>query len=116
MKSGVFVVVFNEHKTQVLLHKQADIRIWSLPGGGIESDETWEEAGVREVYEETGYQIKIERLIGEYSIPQIDGFEYACLGCVVGGEAIKKGPETLAVMWFATDALPRSVGSSTEST
>jgi len=30
---------------------------WALPGGFIETGETWQEAGTREVFEETGYKI-----------------------------------------------------------
>lgn len=32
---------------------------WSLPGGGVEYEEQLEEAVVREVYEETGYQVEL---------------------------------------------------------
>lgn len=36
---------------------------WQLPGGGLEAGETPSEAVIREVNEETGQQLKIERLI-----------------------------------------------------
>lgn len=32
---------------------------WSMPGGGVEWEETVQEAAVREVYEETGYHIEL---------------------------------------------------------
>lgn len=32
---------------------------WSLPGGGVEYDESIEQAVVREVYEETGYDVEL---------------------------------------------------------
>jgi len=38
-------------------------RAWLLPGGGVESGETLTEATVREVYEETGLEAEIERLL-----------------------------------------------------
>ena len=103
------VVVFSKEDKEVLLYQREDFRIWSLPGGQIESGESWEEAGIREVYEETGYQIAVDRLVGEYSWPQMSGsgdVSYVCLGRVVGGEPIERGPETLKVKWFPLDDLP----------
>lgn len=32
---------------------------WTLPGGGVEFEETPEEAVIREVYEETGYLVQV---------------------------------------------------------
>lgn len=37
---------------------------WTMPGGGVELDETVEEAVVREVREETGYDVRVDRLLG----------------------------------------------------
>ena len=54
MNRVVNVIVFNGDETEVLLQKRRDFRIWTLPGGHIESGESWEEAGIRETFEETG--------------------------------------------------------------
>lgn len=37
---------------------------WCLPGGFIEATEDPEESAIREVYEETGLEVRIERLLG----------------------------------------------------
>lgn len=37
---------------------------WTLPGGGVELDETLEECVVREVAEETGYAVRLTGLLG----------------------------------------------------
>jgi ADP-ribose pyrophosphatase YjhB (NUDIX family) len=44
-------------------HRRGDHLYWVLPGGAVEPDETPEEAAVREVCEETGLEIGIERLL-----------------------------------------------------
>lgn len=40
---------------------------WCLPGGFMESTEHPEESAAREVFEETGLRIEVERLLGAYS-------------------------------------------------
>lgn len=39
--------------------------VWTFPGGKIEESETPEQACIREVKEETGYDVKIKRLLFE---------------------------------------------------
>lgn len=39
-------------------------RLWTLPGGRIEHAEAPRDAVVREVAEETGYRVEVERLLG----------------------------------------------------
>ena len=39
---------------RVSLPQRPDIRLWITPGGGLDPDETREDAALRELYEETG--------------------------------------------------------------
>ena len=41
---------------------------WTMPGGGVELAETVEEAVVRELREETGYEVRVGRLLGVHSL------------------------------------------------
>lgn len=58
--------------------------LWSLPGGGVEPEEDWA-AAIREVREETGYEIAVDRLVGKYRRPQIGDTKYVFTGRICGG-------------------------------
>lgn len=47
-----------------LWHEDDARRRWTLPGGGVELAETPEEGAVREVKEETGYDVELDGLLG----------------------------------------------------
>lgn len=38
---------------------------WTLPGGGIEFDESLRDAAIRETYEETGYHVSVQRILAD---------------------------------------------------
>ena len=59
-------VLFSEDRAHVLLILRRDVPVWVLPGGGVESNESPEEAVVREILEETGVCVKVSRLVGSY--------------------------------------------------
>src|SRR5437868_4012784 len=65
---SVSALIFDDER--ILLALRRDIDWWNLPGGGMEYGETVEEAICREVHEETGLLVAIERLVGVYSKPQ----------------------------------------------
>ncbi|MGL4763322.1 MAG: NUDIX hydrolase [Sarcina sp.] len=63
-------VVLTNEQNQVALLNVTNEGYYKLPGGGIEKGETKEEAAIREVKEETGYKMELEKVIGliiEYS-------------------------------------------------
>lgn len=113
---GVAVIIFNEKK-EVLLQKRADVHQWGIPSGHIEIGETVTQAAIREIYEETGLTIVVEKLIGVYSEPASQVFEYpdgrvthfitTCVqGCIVQGNLEAKCDETLALAFFSRENLP----------
>jgi len=66
--------VIRDDEGRILLalwNEAADGPRWTLPGGGVELHETVEEGAVREVREETGYDVVLDRLltVDTYVIP-----------------------------------------------
>jgi ADP-ribose pyrophosphatase YjhB (NUDIX family) len=100
---GVYAVIFDQER--VLLAHRRDIDWWNLPGGGMESDETVEEAMRREVREETGLDVVVERLIGVYSKPQKQEVVLTFRCRVVGG-TLSATEESRECRFFSPDALP----------
>ena len=78
---------------------------WSFPSGYMDAGEVLEEGAAREVKEETGLDVRIDRLIGAYSDAgrRVIFLPYAAT--IVGGE-LAVGPECQAVEFFDLDALP----------
>ncbi|WP_258165043.1 NUDIX domain-containing protein [Alicyclobacillus acidocaldarius] len=116
VEPGVAAVVFNE-QGDVLLMKRMDNGLWGLPSGHVELGETVEEAIKREIMEETGLEVTVERLIGVYSDPASQVFSYpsgdvvhfitSCFLCrVVGGTIRADNQESAEVGFFNPSALP----------
>ncbi len=78
---------------------------WSFPSGYVDAGEALEEGAIRETKEETGLDVRIERLLGAYSSRSERVIFIAYAARVTGGR-IEVGPECLDVRFFAPDALP----------
>lgn len=63
IKDGVFGILETENGILLVKHSYGEHK-WSLPGGGIEDNESSEEAIIRELLEETGINIEIVSQIG----------------------------------------------------
>jgi ADP-ribose pyrophosphatase YjhB (NUDIX family) len=110
-KLDVRAAVFDDHGRVLLVQEHIDGR-WSLPGGWADVGEGLAAGAVREVWEETGYVVEYERLLGVYDRerwghPPASWYTLkAVVGCrLIGGEATPS-METDAVEWFARDEVP----------
>jgi 8-oxo-dGTP diphosphatase len=68
-------VVITRQDGKVVLIRRANEPFrgrWALPGGFVDVGESVEQAAVREIEEETGLKIELERLVGVYSQPDRD--------------------------------------------
>lgn len=78
---------------------------WDIPGGNVEKRETPRHAAMREVYEETGLQVRIGKIIHEDSNYDVNkGIVFTRLiyeGIIEGGEVITLDPEEHTEFMFA---------------
>lgn len=84
---GVFGLVWQDGR--VLLSRRRDSGWWNLPGGGVELGEPVDAAVIRELREETGLHVEVERLVGVYSKPQKNEVVLTFKCQVVGGTLIQ---------------------------
>lgn len=62
--AGVIII---DKKGRILLQKRTDNKKWGLPGGSLELKESFEEAALRELYEEVGLKAYNLKLFNIYS-------------------------------------------------
>ena len=84
---------------------------WALPGGKQDPGETIEQTIIREVKEETGFNIKIIKKIGEYrekgnhNNVEYDYSPTCFLAEIIGGELDPPADEIEEVRWFTVKEL-----------
>jgi ADP-ribose pyrophosphatase YjhB (NUDIX family) len=115
-KLAVGVIIRDNHG-RILLERRTDCGLWGLVGGRIDLGETPDEAAKREVKEETGLDIAIERLVGFYSDPKRDVMSYSngdivqtaalVLEASVAGGEFSPSHESLELAYFEPCAIPR---------
>ena len=57
--------ILNDDKILMVCHQTSPRTYWTFPGRAVETGETFEQAAVREVKEETGLKVKAVRLLFE---------------------------------------------------
>ena len=97
-------VIFNEKK-QILLVKLTYQRFhpWGIPGGGIDYGEQPDDAVVRELLEETGLRIEVEKLLFAKTWASRVGMYYLCR--ITEGE-FQPSDEVVEIGYFTKDNLP----------
>jgi ADP-ribose pyrophosphatase YjhB (NUDIX family) len=107
--------VVADDQGRILLQRRTDSGNWALPGGAMDIGETLAESAVREVREETGFDVRVDRIVGIYSDP---GHVFAyddgevrqefsiCLACTIVGGELRVSGESTAVDFFPPAELP----------
>ncbi|MEA2006990.1 MAG: NUDIX domain-containing protein [Patescibacteria group bacterium] len=106
-KIGVFSIIFNEKKEVLLCHRR-DFDLWNLPGGGLKANESPWKGVIRETKEETGFKIKIDKLVGIYHKPRKDTVVFSFLGSITGGK-LTLNKEADEIRFFSLDSLPKNI-------
>ena len=100
---------------RVLLIRRHDDGLWAMPGGCQDLGETPAQCAGRECLEETGFVVRIDRLLGVFSstcyeyvhYPWKDNeFTHLLFHAVITGGEARTSDESTEVAFFAADALP----------
>jgi len=103
----------------VLLQRRSDNGRWGVPGGSVEIGESVSTAIVREVREETGLTVEVDRLVGVYSEPTRQVVRYAdgnvmhyiilLFVCRILTGTLQTCTESLALQFFSPSGLPEDM-------
>lgn len=115
IRPGIAAVV-QDGAGRVLLHKRRVGSGWAPPSGSVEPGEDLLRALNRELREETGLTVAVERLVGVYSDPTYQVVRYpdgrvvhfvTCLfACRAASSRVRGNAEGLDWVWFDPAALP----------
>jgi 8-oxo-dGTP pyrophosphatase MutT (NUDIX family) len=89
----------------ILVHRRRYGGDWTLPKGKLHPDETWQEAALREVREETGCEVELGPFAGAISYPvegKVKVVRFWHMRCLVVNDP-PPDDEVAAVDWFRPD-------------
>jgi len=99
------------HENKILLIKERDDERWAMPGGWADLGNKPATAAEREVWEESGYRVKAEKLVAVLDANRVEPLEFyhafkmIFLCRLIDGEP-QTSHETLAVDFFNLNDLP----------
>ena len=108
---GVRIILVKDRSVVLVTHWYAPWT-WTLPGGGVNKNETPEAAAIREVKEETGFDVKsLAGEIGKYkgTWGRGDMVMVFYTGDFEGSLALTPNIEIMGRSWFDIDNLPEEL-------
>lgn len=103
---GAFAIIFDNQDRVLLCHRR-DYDLWNLPGGGVEFNEAPWECVVREVKEEVGLNVEVERLAGVYSKQNQADIVFSFVCRIIGGE-LTLTDEADQIEYFSIGEIPKN--------
>lgn len=106
-KDRVRVIVYRDDGKILLVRGRFSRQEWALPGGGVNRNESYEQAAVRETLEEIGLKIYNLRYLGEAnSHESYAKFSVRVFVAHASDYDIKCNFEIMEARWFSRDYLP----------
>ena len=96
--------VVTDETEQVLVIQRRDNGHWEPPGGVLELGETFEQGVQREVLEETGVQVTVDRLTGVYKNMK-RGIVALVYRCSIKAGRPRTSTEATSVRWIDKDQI-----------
>jgi 8-oxo-dGTP diphosphatase len=110
---GACTAIFDAEGRILLVRKAYGPRTWTLPGGGLDGDESPMMAAERETLEEAGLSVTVERLIGIYSRPAKGRLVFFFAAAVLGGALLTEADREIAARaYFPLARLPAEMSPS----
>lgn len=103
---GVFAIILDEKKRVLFCHR-TDHNIWNLPGGVLKKGEAPWDGVVREIKEEIGLDVEVEKLVGIYSKLKSDDIVLQFICQVTGGKLVLSN-EADEIKYFACADIPHN--------
>jgi 8-oxo-dGTP diphosphatase len=103
---GVMVIIQDDAGRYLLVRNTYDPRFpWGLPGGWMGGAEQPEDCAVREVLEETGFQIVVDDLLSAHTRKRLPSVDLVFRASIAGG-AFRPSAEIVEAAYFGIDSLP----------
>jgi 8-oxo-dGTP diphosphatase len=101
---GVFAIIFDDENRILFCHRR-DYDLWNLPGGRLENGEAPWKGVIREVKEETGFDVEVVKMSGVYSKPETNDIVLQFVCRITGGE-MTLNDEADKIKYFAFADIP----------
>lgn len=106
-KGSAGICVKDNKLLMVLQGTLDEEKLWTVPSGGLEQEETFEQCCIREFHEETGYHVEIKEYLQTKS-STIKDFQVTVkyyLVNIIGGEKTFHDPDNLIhdIQWIDSD-------------